>query len=62
MATTINLTSENNIKNKGSKEIKERFATPGRKPDKALDGMYGLWQNITVSIEQIRDKKRRKKW
>ena len=62
MASAINMTKENSAQNKVIEEIKKRFDTPDREPGKALDGMFGLWQNESVSLEDIRQKKRRKKW
>ncbi len=43
------------------KEIK-KYDTPGRNPEKAIDGMYGLWEGQDISIDKIRAAKRRKKW
>ena len=62
MATAITLTSKKKLQSALKTEIKKRFDVPGRKPDEALDGMYGLWQDTDITIEKIREKKRRRKW
>ncbi|HEX9511798.1 MAG TPA: hypothetical protein VF939_15010 [Puia sp.] len=43
------------------KEI-TKYDTPGRNPEKAIDGMYGLWKGPDISIDKIRAAKNRKKW
>ena len=43
------------------KEIK-KYDKPGRNPEKAMDGMYGLWEGQDISLANIRAAKRRKKW
>lgn len=62
MATTIKAATKKKSKTALHKEIKDRFDTPGRNPEKALNEMYGIWEGRDISIEQIREKKRRKKW
>jgi hypothetical protein len=62
MATAINLRSKKKLQSILKAEIKKRFDVPGRKPDEALDGMYGLWEDNNITIEKIREKKRRRKW
>jgi hypothetical protein len=36
------------------KEISKKYDTPGRNPEKAIDGMYGLWEGKDISVEKIR--------
>ncbi len=62
MASSIKANSKKTAKAALHKEIKKRFDLPGRNPEKALNDLYGIWENQNVSIEQIREKKRRKKW
>jgi len=62
MATIIKLPEQKKSKSALHKEIIKKFATPGRDPEKAMDGMYGLWEGQDISIEKIRSAKRRKKW
>lgn len=62
MATTIKAAVKKKSKTVLQKEIKERFDIPGRNPEKALNEMYGIWAGSDISIDQIREKKRRKKW
>jgi hypothetical protein len=61
MATIIKLPRQDKHKSAVQKEIK-KYDNPGRNPEKAIDGMYGLWQGENISIEKIRAVKRRKKW
>jgi len=61
MATIIKLPRQRKRKSALNKEIK-KYDTPGRNPEKAIDGMYGLWEGQDISIEKIRVAKRRKKW
>lgn len=61
MATIIKLSQQKKGKAAVQKEIK-KYDTPGRNPEKAIDGMYGLWEGQDISIEKIREAKRRKKW
>jgi hypothetical protein len=62
MATIINLPQQKKSKSTLHKEITKKYDTPGRNPEKAIDGMYGLWEGQDISIEKIRAAKRRKKW
>jgi hypothetical protein len=61
MATIIKLPRQRKRRSALNKEIK-KHDSPGRNPEKAIDGMYGLWAGQDISIEKIRDAKRRKKW
>jgi hypothetical protein len=61
MATIIKLPQQKKSKSTLQKEIK-KYDTPGRNPEKAIDGMYGLWEGQDISMEKIREAKRRKKW
>ena len=61
MATIIKLSQQKKGEAAVQKEIK-KYDTPGRNPEKAIDGMYGLWEGQDISIEKIREAKRRKKW
>ena len=61
MATIIKLPRQKQTRSALQKEIK-KYDTPGRNPEKAIDGMYGLWEGKDISIEKIRAAKRRKKW
>ena len=61
MATIIKLPRQKKSKSALNKEIK-KYDNPGRNPEKAIDGMYGLWEGWDTAIEKIRDAKRRKKW
>ena len=61
MATIIKLPRQKKSKSTLHKEIKNHD-TPGRNPEKAIDGMYGLWEGQDISIQKIREAKRRKKW
>ena len=60
MATIIKLPRQKKTRSALHKEIK-KYDTPGRNPEKAIDGMYGLWEAKDISIEKIRAAKRRKK-
>ena len=62
MATIIKLPRQKKSKSALHKEITKKYDTPGRNPEKAIDGMYGLWEGQGISIEKIRSEKRRKKW
>lgn len=62
MATIIKLTKQTKSKSALHKEITKKYDTPGRNPEKAIDGMYGLWEGKDISVEKIRGAKRRKKW
>ena len=62
MATTVKPGSKKKSKSALHKEIKKRFDTSDRNPAKALNEMYGIWEGLDISIDQIRTKKRRKKW
>jgi hypothetical protein len=62
MATIIKLPQQKKSKSALHKEITKKYDTPGRNPEKAIDGMYGLWEGQDISIEKIRAEKRRKKW
>jgi hypothetical protein len=42
------------------KEITKKYDAPGRNPEKAIDGLYGLWEGQDISIEKIRAAKRHK--
>ncbi|MBN8852398.1 MAG: hypothetical protein BGO55_01465 [Sphingobacteriales bacterium 50-39] len=61
MATIIKLPQQKKGKTALQREIK-KYDNPGRNPEKAIDGMYGLWEGQDISIEKIRAAKRRKKW
>jgi hypothetical protein len=61
MATIIKLPRQKKRRSTLNKEIK-KHDTPGRNPERAIDGMYGLWEGQDISVEKIRDSKRRKKW
>ena len=61
MATIIKLPQQRIGKMPLQREIK-KYDKPGRNPEKAIDGMYGLWEGQDISIEKIRGAKRRKKW
>jgi hypothetical protein len=62
MATIIKLPRQKKSKSALHKEITKKYDTAGRNPEKAIDGMYGLWESQDISIEKIRAEKRRKKW
>ena len=62
MATIIKLTKQTKSKSALHKEITKKYDTPGRNPEKAINGMYGLWEGKDISVEKIRGAKRRKKW
>ena len=62
MATIIKLPQQKKSKSALHKEITKKYDTPGRNPEKAIDGMYGLWEGQDISIEKIGAEKRRKKW
>ncbi|HMI59679.1 MAG TPA: hypothetical protein VK518_02185 [Puia sp.] len=62
MATIIKLPQQKKSKSALHKEIAKKYDIPGRNPEKAIDGMYGLWEGQDISIEKIRAEKRRKKW
>jgi hypothetical protein len=62
MAIIINLPQQKKRKSSLHKKIIKKYDTPGRNPEKAIDGMYGLWEGQNISIEKIRLSKRRKKW
>jgi hypothetical protein len=61
MATIIKLPRQRKTKAALLKEIK-KYERPGRNPEKAIDGMFGLLESQDISIEMIRATKRRKKW
>jgi len=61
MATIINLPRQKKGKSAMLKKIK-RYDTPGRNPEKAVDGLYGLWEERDIFIAKIRGSKHRKKW
>jgi len=61
MATIIKLPPQKRTKAALHKELK-KYDRPGRTPEKAIDGMYGLLEGQDISIEKIRATKRRKKW
>ena len=62
MATIIKLPQQKKSKSALHKEITKKYDIPGRNPEKAIDGMYGLWESRGIPIEKIRAEKRRKKW
>jgi hypothetical protein len=62
MAIIINIGGQKRNKTALQKQIIKKHDTPGRKPEKAIDDMYGLWEGKDISIEAIRAEKRRKKW
>jgi len=53
MATIIKLSQQKKGKTTLQWEIK-KYDKPGRNPEKAIDGMYGLWEGQDISIEKIR--------
>lgn len=61
MATIIKIPDIKKIKNKSKKEL-EKFAIPGRDPDKATEELYGIWEGRDFSIEKIRKKNNQSKW
>ena len=61
MATIIKLPRQKKNKSALYKEIK-KYSKPSRNPEKAIDGLYGLWEGQDISIKKIRTAKRRKKW
>ena len=61
MARIIKLPELKKSKSSLHKEIIKKYATPGRNPEEAIDGMYGLWEGQDISLEKIRAAKRRKK-
>lgn len=61
MATIVKLPRQKKGRAALQKEIK-KYDSPGRNPEKALDGLYGLWEGKDITIEKIRASKRRKKW
>ncbi len=61
MATIIKVPRQRKTKATLQKEIK-KYDHPGRNPEKAIDGMYGLLEGQDISIEKTRATKRRKKW
>lgn len=61
MATIIKIPKIKKSKNKSKKEL-EKFAIPGRDPDKATEGLYGIWEGRDISIEKIRKKNNQNKW
>jgi hypothetical protein len=61
MATIIKLPQQKKGKTALQREIR-KYDKPGRNPEKAINGMYGLWEGQDISIEKIRAAKRRKKW
>ena len=62
MARIIKLLEQKQSKSALHKEIIKKYDTPGRNPEEAIDGMYGLWESRGIPIETIRAEKRRKKW
>ena len=62
MATIIKITQQKKNSSALLKQIIKKHDTPGRNPEKAIDGMFGLWEGKDISIEKIRAAKRRKKW
>ncbi len=62
MATIIKLPQQKKSKSALHKDIIKKYDKPGRTPAQAIDGMYGLWEGRDISIEKIRQAKRRKKW
>jgi hypothetical protein len=61
MATIIKLPRQKKTRSALQKELK-KYDSPGRNPEKAIDGMYGLLEGPDISIAKIRATKRRKKW
>jgi hypothetical protein len=59
MARIIKLPAQNKSKSALQKEIIKKHDAPGRNPEKAIDGMYGLWEGQHISLEKIRATKRR---
>jgi hypothetical protein len=49
MATVIKFTQQQSGKNPLHKEILEKYAKPGRNPEKAIDDMYGLWEDKNIT-------------
>jgi hypothetical protein len=62
MATIIKVTEQKKSKSALHKEILKKHDTPGRNPEKAIVGIYGLWEGKDISVEKIRAAKRGKKW
>ena len=61
MATIINLSQQKKRKSALQNEMIQKYDIPGRNPEKAIEGMYGLWDGRDISLEPIRAAKRRKK-
>lgn len=61
MATIIKIPDIKKSKSKAKKEL-EKFAAPGRDPDKATEELYGIWEGRDISIEKIREKNNQSKW
>ena len=53
--TTIIRTPIKKTKDQIEKELKQ-FALPNRNPDKATEGLFGIWKGRNISIEKIRKK------
>ncbi len=62
MATIIKVPRQKKNKSALHKGLIKKYVTPGRNPEKAIDGLYGLWEGKDISIDKIRAAKRRKKW
>ena len=61
MATIIKIPKIKSTKKELQKEL-QKFALPGRNPDKATEELYGLWEGKDICIEKIRKKNTHNKW
>ena len=61
MATVIKIPKIKNTKKNLHKEL-QKFALPGRNPEKATEELYGLWEGRDISIEKIREQNNKNKW
>jgi hypothetical protein len=60
MATVIKFTQKQSDKNPLHKAILKKYAKPGRNPEKAIDDMYGLWEDKNDGFMEIVNKFRNK--
>ena len=61
MARIIKAPNQKKSKSALHKEIIKKYDTAGINPEKAIDGMHGLWEGQDISIKNIRVVKRRNK-
>jgi len=61
MATIIKIPKIKTTKKELQKEL-QKFALPGRNPDKATEDLYGLWEGKDIYIEKNRKKNTQNKW